>query len=114
MVGFFIGCPDDLLRFRREPCQTLAPAWPGGYKDQRSNETWRLSSDLLGDEATHGETQHVHFRKTECSNERDGVGAHAVDGSWYLARATGHARVVEKNDFAILGEFVGHRRIPMI
>ncbi len=81
VVGFLIGCAENLLRFGRQAGHTLAPAWSGPDQGQPADETRRLAGDLLSNEATDGETQHVDFRKTQRSDEGDGVGGHTLDGS---------------------------------
>ena len=84
VVGFFVGCAENLLRFGRQTAHTLAPAWSGPEKDQLANEARRLARDLLSDEATDGETQHVDLRKLQRSDEGDGVCGHTLDGSWHF------------------------------
>jgi len=59
LIRFFVGCAKNLLRFGRQIRHTLAPAWSGPDKDQLANEARRLTGDLLSDQATDGETQHV-------------------------------------------------------
>ena len=43
-----------------------------------------MAGDLLSDEATNGETEHVDLRKTQRSDEGGGVGGHTLDGSWHF------------------------------
>src|ERR1700731_3068310 len=38
MVGVFVACAENLLRFGRQIGHTLAPAWSGPDKDQLANE----------------------------------------------------------------------------
>jgi hypothetical protein len=59
VVGFFVGRAENLLRFGRQIGHTLAPTWSGPDKDRLANEARRLAGNLLSDEATDGETQHV-------------------------------------------------------
>jgi len=84
VVGFSVACAENLLRFGRQIGHALATAWSGPDKDQLANEARCLAGDLLSDEAADGETQHVDLRKTQCSDEGNGVGGHTLDRSWHL------------------------------
>ncbi len=65
VVGFFVACAENLLRFGRQTGHTLASAWSGPDEDQFANEARRLPGDLLSNETPDGETQHVDLRKTQ-------------------------------------------------
>src|SRR5260370_28391472 len=84
VVGFFVGCAENLLRLGRQTGHTLAPARSGPDQDQLANKAGRMAGDLLSDEATNGETQHVDPRKLQRSDEGDGVCGHFLDGSWHF------------------------------
>jgi hypothetical protein len=46
VVGFFVGCAENLLRLGRQTGHTLAPARSGPDQDQLANKAGRMTGDL--------------------------------------------------------------------
>ncbi len=116
--------PDILGRIVRgaeePPCSlgqqlhSLTAARTCAVDDQPANEIGRLQSDFLRDHAADREAKYVNLLQAQRLDEGDGVSAHLLERRRHLARAAGDAGVVEQDHFSILGQAVGHRRVPVI
>src|SRR5216683_2938290 len=114
MIGLVIGGAEDFLRLWRERSHALAAARAGADQDEAPHEVGRLKGDLLSDKAADRKAEHIDFPQAQRPDERHRVAAHFLERSWHLSGGTGDTGVVEQDHFAVLGETVGHRRIPMV
>jgi hypothetical protein len=114
MIGLVIRGAEDFLGLWRERGHALATARAGADQNQSPHEVGCLKGDFLRDKAADRKPEHIELRQSQRPDERHRVGAHFLYPGGHLSRGTGCTGVVEQNDFAILGETVGHCRTPMV
>ena len=66
------------------------------------------------DKAAYRKAERVDFRQSQRLDEGDRVGTHVPESGRHLSGAAGDAGVVEKDDFSLISEAIGDRRIPVV
>ncbi len=111
MLGRIVGGGEDRIR---PALRHVIAAVPCADEDQLANQVGRLQRDLLGNKAADRDAEHVDLGQAQRPDEGDGVRAHLLEAGRRLARRIRHAGIVEQDHLAVLGEAVGHGRIPII
>src|SRR6266478_103655 len=81
---------------------------------QATDQLRRGEDQLLPHRAAEREAEHVDLAETQRLDEGDRIGGHPFDRGRHLAGTARDAGIVEQDDFAVLGEAVGHQRVPMV
>ena len=88
MIGLVIGGAEDFLRLWSERSHALAAARAGADQDQAADEIGGLKCDFLRDKAADRKAEHIDFRQSQRLDEGHRVGAHLLERSGHLARAS--------------------------
>src|ERR1700733_164391 len=114
MIRILVTGAKNTVTLRGSALHTFAAARARADQNETANDIGRLQRNFLADESADRKPKHVDAGQAQRLDKGDRVRPHLFERGWYLSRRGRYAGVVEQDDFAIFGETIGHRRIPVV